>query len=136
VPGPGAEEDLPIITSAVTTPLVRKISTDAIVRAYERAGLCTTDPKKPQDHLGFGSTMSRDALDKASQVVGYRRHRAEEVLAVTSPCHIRAPRGEFVTGACDDRWFLRNPQQRCGFGPRRITPDSGVISERAVRFYR
>ena len=57
--------------SAVTTPLVRKISTDAIVRAYERAGLCSTDPKKPADHLGFGSTMSRDALDKGSQVVVY-----------------------------------------------------------------
>ena len=39
----------PIVQSAVTTPLVRKISTDAIVRAYERAGLCSTDPKKPAD---------------------------------------------------------------------------------------
>ena len=57
--------------SAVTTPLVRKISTDAIIRAYERAGLCSTDPKKPADHLGFGSTMTRDALDKGSQVVVY-----------------------------------------------------------------
>jgi len=61
----------PIVQSAVTTPLVRKISTDAIVRAYERAGLCSTDPKKPADHLGFGSVMSRDALDKGSQVVIY-----------------------------------------------------------------
>ena len=58
----------PILQSAVTTPLIRKISTDAIIRAYERAGLCSTDPKKPADHLGFGSTMSRDALDKGSQV--------------------------------------------------------------------
>ena len=67
----------PIVQSAVTTPLIRKISTDAIIRAYERAGLCSTDPKKPADHLGFGSTMSRDALDKGSQVVVYlpvRRH--------------------------------------------------------------
>ena len=61
----------PIVQSAVTTPLVRKISTDAIVRAYEAAGLCSTDPKKPADHLGFGSTMTRDALDKGSQVVIY-----------------------------------------------------------------
>jgi S-DNA-T family DNA segregation ATPase FtsK/SpoIIIE len=61
----------PIVQSAVTTPLVRKISTDAIVRAYERAGLCSTDPKRPADHLGFGSTMSRDPLDKGSQVVVY-----------------------------------------------------------------
>ena len=61
----------PIVKSAVTTPLVRKISTDAIVRAYEAAGLCSTDPKKPADHLGFGSTMTRDALDKGSQVVVY-----------------------------------------------------------------
>jgi hypothetical protein len=61
----------PIVTSAVTTPLVRKISTDAIIRAYEAAGLCSTDPKKPADHLGFGSTMTRDSLDKGSQVVVY-----------------------------------------------------------------
>ena len=67
----GRPEGMPIIASAVTTPLVRKISTDAIVRAYERAGLCSTDPKKPADYLGFGSTMSRDALDKGSQVVVY-----------------------------------------------------------------
>ena len=59
----------PILQSAVTTPLVRKISTDVIIRAYERAGLCSTDPKKAADHLQFGSTMSRDALDKGSQVV-------------------------------------------------------------------
>jgi len=61
----------PIVQSAVTTPLIRRISTDAIIRAYERAGLCSTDPKKPADHLGFGSTMSRDSLDKGSQVVVY-----------------------------------------------------------------
>jgi hypothetical protein len=65
----GRPRHRPIVQSAVTTPLVRKISTDAIVRAYERAGLCSTDPKKPADHLAFGSTMSRDALDKGSQVV-------------------------------------------------------------------
>ena len=58
----------PIVQSAVTTPLVRKISTDAIVRAYERAGMCSTDPKRAADHLGFGSTMSRDALGKGSRV--------------------------------------------------------------------
>lgn len=61
----------PIVQSAVTTPLVRKINTDGIIRAYERAGLCSADPKKPADHLGFGSTMSRDALNKGSQVVVY-----------------------------------------------------------------
>ena len=63
----GRPDHRPIVQSAVTTPLVRKISTDAIVRAYESAGLCTTDPKKPADHLGFGSTMTRDALDKGSR---------------------------------------------------------------------
>jgi DNA segregation ATPase FtsK/SpoIIIE, S-DNA-T family len=67
----GRPAHAPIVQSAVTTPLVRKISTDAIVRAYERAGLCSTDPKKPADHLGFGSVMTRDALDKGSQVVIY-----------------------------------------------------------------
>ena len=65
----GRPRHRPIVQSAVTTPLVRKISTDAIVRAYEAGGLCSTDPKKAADHLGFGSTMSRDALDKGSQVV-------------------------------------------------------------------
>ncbi|MGP0027916.1 MAG: hypothetical protein ACLPKE_31850 [Streptosporangiaceae bacterium] len=67
----GRPEHRPILKSAVTTPLVRKISTDAIVRAYEAGGLCSTDPKKPADHLGFGSTMTRDALDKGSQVTVY-----------------------------------------------------------------
>ena len=67
----GRPDHHPIVQSAVTTPLVRKISTDAIVRAYERAGLCSTDPKKPADALSFGSTMTRDALDKGSQVVVY-----------------------------------------------------------------
>ena len=61
----------PVFKSAVTTPLVRLVSTDAIVRAYEVAGLCSTDPKKPNDRLQFGSTMTRDALDKGSQVVVY-----------------------------------------------------------------
>ncbi|HEX3963822.1 MAG TPA: hypothetical protein VHZ03_45470, partial [Trebonia sp.] len=67
----GRPSNAPIVQSAVTTPLVRMISTDAIVRAYEVAGLSSTDPKKPADHLSFGSTMSRDALDKGSQVVVY-----------------------------------------------------------------
>lgn len=67
----GRPSNAPILRSAVTTPLVRMISTDAIVRAYEVAGLSSTDPKKPADHLAFGSTMSRDALDKGSQVVVY-----------------------------------------------------------------
>lgn len=67
----GRPSHRPIITSAVTTPIVRKISTDAIIRAYEVAGLCSTDPKKAADHLAFGSTMSRDALNKGSQVVVY-----------------------------------------------------------------
>ena len=67
----GRPASMPIVQSAVTTPLVRKISTDAIVRAYVAAGLCSTDPKKPADHLGFGSVMTRDSLDKGSQVVIY-----------------------------------------------------------------
>ena len=67
----GRPRHRPIISSAVTTPLVRRISTDAILRAYEVAKLSSTDPKKPADHLSFGSTMTRDALDKGSQVVVY-----------------------------------------------------------------
>ncbi len=67
----GRPDHRPIVQSAVTTPLVRRISTDAIIRAYEVAGLSSTDPKKPADHLSFGSTMSRDALDKGSQVIVY-----------------------------------------------------------------
>jgi DNA segregation ATPase FtsK/SpoIIIE, S-DNA-T family len=61
----------PIVSSAVTAPLVRKVSTDAIIRAYERAGLCSVDPKKPAEHLAFGSVMARDALGKSSEVVVY-----------------------------------------------------------------
>jgi DNA segregation ATPase FtsK/SpoIIIE, S-DNA-T family len=61
----------PIVSSAVTAPLVRKVSTDAIVRAYSTAGLCSADPKKPAEHLGFGSVMARDALGKSSEVVVY-----------------------------------------------------------------
>ena len=67
----GHPAHLPIVQSAVTTPLIRRINGDAVIRAYERAGLCSIDPKKPGDHLGFGSTMTRDALDKGSQVVIY-----------------------------------------------------------------
>lgn len=67
----GRPSNAPIVRSAVTTPLVRMINTDAIVRAYEVAGLCSTDVKKPNQHLAFGSTMSRDTLDKGSQVVVY-----------------------------------------------------------------
>ena len=67
----GHPDNRPIVQSAVTTPLVRKISTDVIIRAYESAGLCSTDPKKPADALGFGSVMSRDGLDKGSQVIIY-----------------------------------------------------------------
>jgi DNA segregation ATPase FtsK/SpoIIIE, S-DNA-T family len=67
----GRPEHRPIMQSAVTAPLVRKVSTDAIIRAYSTAGLCSADPKKPAEHLGFGSTMSRDALGKSSEVVVY-----------------------------------------------------------------
>ena len=67
----GHPAHLPIFQSAVTTPLVRKISTDVIIRAYAAAGLCNPDPKKPAEHLGFGSIMSRDRLDRGSQVIVY-----------------------------------------------------------------
>jgi DNA segregation ATPase FtsK/SpoIIIE, S-DNA-T family len=65
----GRPDTRPIFTSAVTAPLIRRINTDAIVRAYEVAGLSSTDPKKPQLHLSFGSTMTRDSQDKGSQVI-------------------------------------------------------------------
>ena len=84
----GRPSHRPIVTSAVTTPLVRKISTDAIVRAYERAGLCSTDPKKPADHLGFGSTMTRDALGKGSQVVVYLPYGGTFAAVVTAKTKI------------------------------------------------
>lgn len=70
----GRPDYRPIVQSAVTTPLVRKISTDVIIRAYTAAGLCSTDPKKPADQLAFGSIMSRDALDRGSQVIVYLPH--------------------------------------------------------------
>jgi DNA segregation ATPase FtsK/SpoIIIE, S-DNA-T family len=84
----GRPSHRPIVVSAVTTPLVRKISTDAIVRAYEAAGLCSTDPKKPADHLGFGSTMTRDALDKGSQVVVYLPYGGTFATVVTAKSKI------------------------------------------------
>ena len=84
----GRPDHRPIVQSAVTTPLVRKISTDAIVRAYERAGLCSTDPKKPADALSFGSTMSRDSLDKGSQVVVYLPYGGTFEAVVTAKTKI------------------------------------------------
>lgn len=84
----GRPRHRPIVQSAVTTPLVRKISTDAIVRAYEAAGLCSTDPKKTADHLGFGSTMSRDALDKGSQVVIHLPYGSTFAQVVTAKTKI------------------------------------------------
>jgi hypothetical protein len=70
----GRPDHLPIVQSAVTTPLVRRVNTDVIVRAYVAAGLASVDPKKPADHLGFGSIMTRDALDRGSQVVIHLPH--------------------------------------------------------------
>ena len=84
----GRPRHRPILKSAVTTPLVRKVSTDAIIRAYERAGLCSTDPKKPADHLGFGSTMTRDALDKGSQVVVYLPYGSTFAVVVNAKTKI------------------------------------------------
>ena len=74
----------PIVQSAVTTPLVRKLSTDVVIRAYAAAGLCSTDPKKPGDHLGFGSVMSRDVLDRGSQLVIYLPFGKTTADAVTA----------------------------------------------------
>ena len=84
----GRPDMRPIVQSAVTTPLVRKISTDVIVRAYVAAGLCSDDPKKPGDHLGFGSTMSRDALDRGSQVIIYLPYGTTNATAITAKSKI------------------------------------------------
>jgi hypothetical protein len=82
----GRPEFRPIISPAVTTPLVRKISTDAIVRAYWAAGLC--NPEKPGQDLQFGSVMSRDALDRGSQVVIHLPYGKTTADAITQKAKI------------------------------------------------
>jgi DNA segregation ATPase FtsK/SpoIIIE, S-DNA-T family len=47
-----------IISPAVVTPRFRKLSADIVLRAYYAAGL--GNPDKPDQHVTFGSTMSRD----------------------------------------------------------------------------
>src|SRR5262249_47734167 len=54
----GHAADKRIIRPAVTTPRVRLINADIILRAYYPAGL--GDPEKPGQQITFGSTMSRD----------------------------------------------------------------------------
>lgn len=73
----GRPNDKPIISRAVVAPRFRVISADAVLRAYYAAGLGTPDkpdPKtgtatdRPDMKITFETIMSRDKLDKGSQV--------------------------------------------------------------------
>jgi hypothetical protein len=63
----GKPADQRIITAAVVAGRHRRLNADVVLRAYYAAGL--GKPDKPDQAIGFGSTMSRDATDTGSQVV-------------------------------------------------------------------
>lgn len=63
----GRPDGRPIVRSAVVTPRYRRLNSDTVLRAYYAAKL--GHPDKPGQQIEFGSTMSRDALNKGSQVV-------------------------------------------------------------------
>lgn len=56
-----------LIGKAVVAPRFRKLNADIVLRAYYAAGLGKAD--KPEQHVQFGSPMSRDAKNTGSQVV-------------------------------------------------------------------
>lgn len=56
-----------IVSAAVVAPRFRRLSADIVLRAYYAAGL--GHPDKPNQQVGFGSTMARDASGTGSRVV-------------------------------------------------------------------
>ena len=56
-----------LIGTAVVAPRFRKLNADIVLRAYYAAGL--GNPNKTDQHVQFGSPMSRDAKNIGSQVV-------------------------------------------------------------------
>lgn len=78
----GRPVDARIISTAVVAGRHRRLTADVVLRAYYAAGL--GKPDKPDQAIGFGSTMSRDATDTGSQVVidlPYGRGFADAVKA-------------------------------------------------------
>ena len=63
----GRPEDRPIISRTTTEPRFRVISADAVLRAYYAAGL--GNPDKPDQRVGFESTMSHDGTGSKVKVV-------------------------------------------------------------------
>ncbi|GGM34800.1 hypothetical protein GCM10012275_02550 [Longimycelium tulufanense] len=63
----GRPVDRPIVSAAVVAGRHRRLNADIVLRAYYAAGL--GHPDKPNQQIGFGSTMSRDKTDTGSQVV-------------------------------------------------------------------
>ena len=77
----GRPEHLPIITPSMTTPRIRIISADVILRALYAAKL--GDPVKPDQQITFGSPVQRDG-DGCRVVVDlpYGRHFGDVVKAL------------------------------------------------------
>lgn len=78
----GRPVDQRILSTAIVAGRQRRLTADVVLRAYYAAGL--GKPDKPDQAIGFGSTMSRDATDTGSQVVidlPYGRGFADAVKA-------------------------------------------------------
>lgn len=63
----GRPKDKKIVGRATVAPRFRKLTSDIVLRAYYAAKL--GDPNKPEQQVGFGSTMARDTSGTGSQVV-------------------------------------------------------------------
>lgn len=63
----GRPVDRPIVSPAVVTARHRRLNSDVVLRAYYAAGL--GHPDKPDQQIGFASTMARDPLQTGSHVV-------------------------------------------------------------------
>lgn len=63
----GRPKNMPIVRTAVVATRFRRINSDIVIRAYQKAGLC--NPDKPDQQLEWGSTMWRDRRETGSGVV-------------------------------------------------------------------
>lgn len=63
----GRPADRPILSPATVTPRLRRLNPDIVLRAYYAAGLGKED--KPNQQIGFGSTMARDTSGTGSHVL-------------------------------------------------------------------
>lgn len=63
----GRPRTMPIVRTAVVTHQARRINSDIVLRAYYAAGL--GHPEKPDQQIGFASTMWRDRRETGSGVL-------------------------------------------------------------------